>query len=68
MLMLLSVCLIAEPSRCYEERIPVSYENPNPFVCLRNSQATLAKWQGDHPDWTIKKWRCAAKDNLPADL
>ena len=68
MFLLLSVCLIADPGQCREERINVSADNPNPFICMRNSQSTLAQWQGEHPAWSIKKWRCAAKGTLPNDL
>ncbi|GLS42439.1 hypothetical protein [Methylobacterium brachythecii] len=68
MFLLLSVCLLAEPSKCHEERINLSFDNQNPAICLRNSQATLAQWAGEHPDLTIKSWRCASKAKLQNDL
>lgn len=68
MLLLLSVCLIAQPSQCHDERIEITFDNPNPYICLRNSQSSLARWQVDHPAWTIRKWRCAAKGSIPTDL
>ncbi len=68
MFLLLSVCLIAQPSHCREERINLSYDNPNPFLCLRNSQSTLARWQEEHPDWHVERWRCASKGQIPNDL
>lgn len=65
MFLLLSVCLIAEPTKCHDERIDLTFDNPNPFLCLRNSQATLAAWQEEHPDLHVKSWRCAPKASPP---
>ena len=45
MLILLSVCLLAQPAQCHEDRIQMSYEGTNPFVCLRHAQSALAVWQ-----------------------
>ena len=42
MLLLLSICLVAQPSTCREDRIEMSFEKSSPFVCLRNSQSALA--------------------------
>ncbi len=68
MLILISVCMIAQPSLCHDDRIEMSFDNPNPMICLRNSQSALARWQGEHPTWTIKTWRCAVKGSVPTDL
>ncbi|GJE54060.1 hypothetical protein FV217_10245 [Methylobacterium sp. WL9] len=68
MFLLMSVCLLSAPATCHEERINMSLGNPNPFICMRNSQSALAEWQGNHPDLSIKTWRCAAKASLPKDL
>ena len=65
MFLLLSVCLIAEPTKCHDERINLSFDSPNPFLCLRNSQATLAAWQEEHPDLHVKSWRCSSKPGQP---
>ena len=68
MLLLLSICLVAQSATCREDRIPLSYEGSNPSVCLRNAQSTLAAWQSAHPEWHVERWRCAARDSLPKDL
>lgn len=68
MFLLLSVCLIAQPDQCREERISLSYERTSPFLCLRNSQSTIANWQSSHPEWHVARWRCAPKGSLPTDL
>lgn len=68
MLILLSVCLLAQPTKCHEDRIQLSYEASSPFICLRNSQSALAKWQAEHPDLHVAKWRCAPRGSIPKDL
>ena len=68
MFLVMSVCLLATPATCHEERIDMTRGAPNPFICMRNSQSTLAEWQGSHPELTIKAWRCAAKASPPKDL
>lgn len=68
MLILLSICLVAEPERCREDRIDLSYEASSPSICLRNSQSAIANWQAAHPEWHINRWRCAVRGSLPKDL
>ena len=68
MLLLLSICLIAQPDQCREDRISMSFEARSPFVCLRHAQSTLATWQAEHPDWHVASWRCAVRGTLPKDL
>ncbi|MCJ2128763.1 hypothetical protein [Methylobacterium sp. E-045] len=68
MLILLSICLAAQPSHCKEDRISLSYEATNPFICLRTAQSALATWQESHPEWHVTRWRCAARESLPKDL
>ncbi len=68
MFILLSICLLAQPDRCREERISLSYEAANPIVCLRNAQSRLATWQAEHPEWQVNRWRCAVRGGMPKDL
>ncbi|MGU3360975.1 hypothetical protein ACLBWX_11630 [Methylobacterium sp. M6A4_1b] len=68
MLILLSICLLAQPSECREDKIDLSFEARSPTVCLRNSQSALAKWQEEHPEWHVTKWRCAVRGSQPRDL
>lgn len=65
MLLLLSACLIAQPTTCRDERIPVGGGAANAFICLRNSQSVLAQWQDEHPEWHVAKWRCATNATAP---
>ena len=68
MLLLLSICLVAQPATCKEDRIELSYEATSPFICLRNSQSALATWQETHPEWHVARWRCAARGSQPKNL
>ncbi|AWN42461.1 hypothetical protein [Methylobacterium durans] len=68
MMILLSICLLAQPTTCREDKIDLSYEASNPFICLRNSQSALATWQAAHPEWHVERWRCAARGSQPKDL
>ncbi|GJD35931.1 hypothetical protein [Methylobacterium aerolatum] len=68
MLLLLSVCLLAQPATCHDEEIPVGGGAANAFICLRNSQSVLAQWQEEHPEYHVEKWRCASRGAAPKKL
>jgi hypothetical protein len=61
MLILMSICLLADPSSCREERLSFSFEEPNAMACLVRSQETIAEWQRSHPEWRIDRWRCVQR-------
>jgi hypothetical protein len=54
----LTVCLIAEPSRCKEERVTALAENATPFQCMRYGQLEAVKWSESHLKWNVKRWTC----------
>ncbi len=68
MLILLSVCLIASPGTCREERMPWSIEDVNYFGCFAHSQEVVAQWQTEHPQWRVARWKCVARHAVPTDL
>ncbi|MDX2265290.1 MAG: hypothetical protein NW215_10005 [Hyphomicrobiales bacterium] len=49
-------CLIAEPTRCMDQRLPELIDNP--ARCNLMSMLQVAQWAGEHPGWKIVKWRC----------
>ncbi len=55
---ILSVCLITEPTRCMDQRLPEIVETDNPMRCNVVSMLHAAQWAGEHPGWRIVKWRC----------
>jgi hypothetical protein len=68
MFVILSVCLLAQPTTCKEERIQQSIEPRPPIACLVEGQATVAAWGVAHPLWHITKWTCVSRDRLTNDL
>ncbi len=55
---LLSVCLIAGPERCKDERLSFIAENITPRQCMSTGQIEIAKWTEAHPNWWVKRWSC----------
>ena len=68
MLILLSICLIASPTTCREDRLDWSFENASYFACFAHSQVAIVQWQAEHPLWRVVRWRCVQRDKAPTDL
>jgi hypothetical protein len=68
MLILLSVCLLASPTTCREERLSWSFEDASFMGCLTHAQGRMAQWQTEHPDWRVQRWRCVPRKDVPTDL
>ena len=57
--LVVSVCMIADPSRCKDVRLNFVEQNVTPHECLFNGQIEIAKWSESHPGWQVAKWGCA---------
>lgn len=68
MLILLSICLIASPTTCREDRIDWSFESASAIACIAQSQGVIAQWQAEHPLWRVVRWRCVPRQSAPTDL
>lgn len=68
MLILISICLLAAPTTCREERLDWSFEEASYTSCFIRSQEALAEWQAAHPLWRVTRWRCVARKAAPTDL
>jgi hypothetical protein len=68
MLILMSICLLADPGNCREERLSFSFEGGSPFTCMVHSQETIAEWHRAHPDYRVSRWRCVVRSLVPSDL
>lgn len=68
MFILMSICLIANPGNCREERLSFSFEHANLMACMVHSQGTIAEWQKAHPSWRVNRWRCVAREAVPNDI
>jgi hypothetical protein len=56
-----SVCLISDPTICRDERISL-VTNVSPHRCLMSAPPFVAQWNGEHPDWRVVRWRCSSAD------
>ena len=57
--LVVSVCLVNDPSRCKDVRLNFAEENVTPHQCMMNGQIEIAKWIEFHPNWQIIKFSCA---------
>ncbi len=57
---ILSVCLIANPSQCKDQPLDQRVNTADPFHCTVVSTPYVAQWADQHPAWKIIKWRCSA--------
>jgi hypothetical protein len=55
----LSTCLINDPSVCREQTIPLDSET-TPLRCMMTAPPHVAQWNVEHPRWRITRWRCRA--------
>jgi hypothetical protein len=55
----LSACMANDPNVCKDYKIPLDADI-DPTRCAMYAPPHFAKWNNDHPGWTIKKWRCTA--------
>ena len=51
----LSVCKVNEPDVCRE----VVLNSASHYEQCMMDLASMAKWVGENPQWTIKKWHCS---------
>jgi hypothetical protein len=56
--LVVSVCMIADPSRCKDVRLNFVEQSVSPRECLFNGQIEIAKWTETHPDWHVTRWAC----------
>lgn len=56
--LLVSVCLLSDPTRCKDVSLVYSDENLTPMQCLMGAQPEIAKWIEAHPQWALRRWTC----------
>jgi hypothetical protein len=54
---ILSTCLIADPSVCRDQIIPLSSEI-TAMRCVMMAPPHVARWSMEHPEWRVVRWRC----------
>lgn len=68
MLLLMAVCLVAEPKTCREEQIVWSLENAAAIQCMSSAQFAIVEWQASHPAWHVTRWRCVPTSAKKIDI
>lgn len=56
--LLVSVCLISDPTQCKDVNLVYTDEALTPMQCMMGAQPEIAKWIEAHPQWTLKRWTC----------
>lgn len=68
MFVIMSVCLVASPTMCKEERVRQSVEERPPIACIVEGQNTVAVWVSEHPAYVVKRWKCVPRSRLDRAL
>lgn len=55
--LIMTVCAVLSPTNCEEKNLSFS-ASFSIRQCTMMAQPYLAQWAGEHPNWTIVKWRC----------
>ena len=56
--LVMTVCLVSSPAEC-ETRKEQFASHASPYQCMFEAVPFIAEWTGNHPRWTVVKWRCA---------
>ena len=54
---IISACLMSDPSVCRDETVPLSAE-VSPTRCIMAAPPHVAQWSEEHPGWQVVRWRC----------
>lgn len=52
-----TACLLSNPSDCAERHIPV-YADVSLMGCMMGAQGEIARWRELHADLRVARWRC----------
>jgi hypothetical protein len=61
----ISACLIADPSVCKTDAIPMLVDVA-PAKCMIGAAPFVARWGAEHPGWRVVRWRCRAASEKEA--
>lgn len=57
--LIIHACLMNDPSVCKDHQVPI-FAATSPTICALYAPPHFAKWAGENPGWSIKRWRCGA--------
>jgi hypothetical protein len=62
LVLIMTVCSLATPTRCDEARLQFAPEG-SLMQCMMQAQPYIAQWAGEHPNTRVTRWRCAYPDS-----
>lgn len=54
--LVIAACLTT--GQCQETRLTFDAQDVSLMTCMISGQAEIARWQGQHPVWKVKRWHC----------
>jgi hypothetical protein len=51
------VCRLGQPDLCEEQHLQFAWRG-SLQQCAMTAQLYIAQWIGEHPQWTVKNYRC----------
>jgi hypothetical protein len=54
---ILSTCLVNDPTVCREQTIPLLHDI-SPVRCMMTAPPHVARWSEEHPQWRVVRWQC----------
>lgn len=54
--LLFTACLATAPDVC--EQKSLTFVDVTPMACMMGAQPELAKWQVEHPKFSVQGWKC----------
>jgi hypothetical protein len=58
--LVLTVCLLASPTSCRDER--ANLQAASLMSCMVQGQVYAARWITEHPAYSLQRWRCGPRD------
>jgi hypothetical protein len=56
--LVVAVCMIDQPATCKDVHLSFEAQGVSTHQCLMQGQFEMAKWIGEHPDWSVHRWKC----------
>ena len=54
---ILTVCALSQPDLCEEKHLQFEFSG-SLSRCAMGAEPYIAQWIGEHPKWTVARWRC----------
>ena len=55
--LIMTFCVAAQMNVCEEQHLQFAFSG-SLRQCAMGAQPYIARWIGEHPKWTVVRWRC----------